>query len=60
MKQVWESILKVTTGNLFRFRKTTSISYRKTDNYFHGPVYFIDNTKKDLKKIKFLASKAKR
>lgn len=60
MKQIWESIVKVTIGNLFRYRSTISNSYNKTENYFNVSIYSIKNPKKDLNKIKLPSSKAKR
>ena len=41
MKQIWESILKVTIGSLFHYRNNTSHSNNKTENNFYGPVYLI-------------------
>lgn len=49
MKQVFENILRVTIGNLFHYRKRVSRSYKKVENHFNGPVYFIERPKRASK-----------
>lgn len=42
MKQILESIFKVTIGNLLQYRKIASNSYNKIENNFYGPINFVN------------------